>query len=256
MENTYRRFATINVIGLILSGLLYAWIARSGTFDFWVTQHFFDPLSRTFPMENNRTLFFFGHTVLKKIIVISWLICIVLALASSWIRYLLPWRGALFTFVVMAGATAQLIQSLKHASIHACPYDLAMYGGHDAWFPLFDKIITVVRMGHCWPGGHASAGFGIIAGYFALRQQKPDWARRLLVLGIVLGTVMGAVQVVRGAHFVSHNLWSLWLVWALCFAIDVLMRFVPFVLRRKMRMPSIIVVDIADGQRIAKIPNR
>jgi membrane-associated PAP2 superfamily phosphatase len=27
---------------------------------------------------------------------------------------------------------------------------------------------------------------------------------------------MSLVQVIRGAHFLSHNLWSLWIVWAVC----------------------------------------
>jgi membrane-associated PAP2 superfamily phosphatase len=232
VENSYRQFASINLFGLVVSGLLFAYIAHSGTFDFWVSQHFFDPVANNFPMEKNRTLFFLGHTVLKKITVVGWILCIPLAIASTWVQRLRPWRGALWTFVVMAGATAQLVQSLKGASVHACPYDLAMYGGKEMWFPLFDAVANVVHKGQCWPGGHASAGFGIIAGYFALRTQQPRWARWALITGLVLGSVMGAVQVVRGAHFISHNLWSLWLTWAMCFAIDAAMHVVRTVRRQ------------------------
>lgn len=54
----------------------------------------------------------------------------------------------------------------------------------------------------------------------------------MLIGGLALGTVMGAVQMMRGAHFLSHNLWTLWVVWAACFAIDVLIRFAPCALRR------------------------
>lgn len=227
MQNSYRRFNAVNLIGLILSGLLFAWIAHSGTLDFWLSQQFFDPVSQTFPLQHNRPLFFLGHTVLKKITVIGWLICIVLAVASIRLQRLRPWRRTLITFVVMAGCTAQVVQALKGSSIHACPYDLAMYGGNAPWFPLFDSITAAVHKGRCWPGGHASAGFAIIAGYFALREKEPRWARWALIAGLVLGTVMGAVQVVRGAHFLSHNLWSLWFVWAVCFAISMLIQVVP-----------------------------
>lgn len=233
MENSYRRFVSINFIGLVLSGLLFTWLSRNGTFDFWLTQHFFDPVTQTFPLQHNRTLFFLGHTLLKKVTVVGWLLCLVMAIAAGWVPRLLPWRRALLTFFVMAACVAQLVQSLKGASIHACPYDLAMYGGHDRWFALFDPATVASRLGHCWPGGHASAGFAVIAGYFALRMQAPRWAHRLLAAGVLLGSVMAAVQIVRGAHFLSHNLWSLWLTWAVCLAIDMLIRLAGFIKHRK-----------------------
>lgn len=216
MENSSRRFIFANLFGLVAAGIVFTWISRSGALDFWVTQRFFDPVTRTFPLEHNHTLFFWGHAVLKKISVVAWLICIGLAFASIRVRALQSWRQVLLTFIVMGGLASWLVQSLKGASPHSCPYDLAVYGGSDFWFPLFDTVTTIVHKGQCWPGGHASAGFVLIAGYFALREKAPKWARRVLVFSLVLGTVMSAVQVVRGAHFVSHNLWSLWLVWATC----------------------------------------
>lgn len=222
MQYSYRRFISINLIGLFITGMLFTWIARSGTFDFWVSQYFFDPVTRTFPLEHNHRLFFWGHTVLKKISVIIWLLSIGLAVASIRLKALRQWRRALLLFIVMGGCVSLVVQSLKGSSIHACPYDLAMYGGKDFWFPLFDTITMAVHKGRCWPGGHASAGFVLIAGYFALREQAPSWARGILIGSLVLGAVMSAVQVVRGAHFVSHNLWSLWFSWAVCATISML----------------------------------
>jgi membrane-associated PAP2 superfamily phosphatase len=220
VAHSYRRFALINAIGLALAALLFTWIARSGTLDFWIEQRFFDPVTHSFPLKNSPHLVFLGHTMLKNITSLGLVIGIVLALGSSWIAFLRPWRRALITFCVMAGGAALVVQQLKGSSVHACPWDLTMYGGHDAWFPLFDRISAAVELGRCWPGGHASGGFAIIAGYFALRTQHPQWARRSLALGLALGTIMGGVQMVRGAHFLSHNLWTLWFAWATCFVID------------------------------------
>jgi membrane-associated PAP2 superfamily phosphatase len=50
--------------------------------------------------------------------------------------------------------------------------------------------------------------------YFAFMHSQPDLARNLLQIGVVMGVLMGMVQVMRGAHFLSHVLWSGWLVWA------------------------------------------
>lgn len=222
LNNSYRRFARINLLGLLLSGLLFTWIARNGALDFWLAQQFFDPVAQHFPLRASQSLEFWGHAVLKSITVWIWVICIVLTLASSWVRVLRPWRRALLLFVLMAGCAAFVIQTLKGASVHSCPWDINVFGGQARWFPLFGPIGSLAGPGLCWPGGHASGGFALAAGYFALRERTPQLARWILAVGLLFGTVMSLVQMARGAHFLSHNLWSLWLVWATCFAIDVL----------------------------------
>ena len=58
------------------------------------------------------------------------------------------------------------------------------------------------------------------------RESKPKWARLILLFSLVMGAVMSAVQMARGAHFLSHNLWSVWLVWATCFVIDALLHLI------------------------------
>jgi len=45
----------------------------------------------------------------------------------------------------------------------------------------------------------------------------PERKRRCIAVGVValvLSFGMGWVQQMRGAHFLSHTLWSLWLSWA------------------------------------------
>jgi membrane-associated PAP2 superfamily phosphatase len=52
-----------------------------------------------------------------------------------------------------------------------------------------------------------------MAFYFALREDCVRAARICLMVGLVAGTVMGWSQMMRGAHFMSHNVWSGWVVW-------------------------------------------
>ena len=68
--------------------------------------------------------------------------------------------------------------------------------------------------GHCFPGGHASAGFCLFAFYFAGRALD---SRRLMQVGLwgglIAGMGFGLARVAQGAHFLSHNLWSAVLCW-------------------------------------------
>lgn len=225
MENiNRRRFVAMNTIGLIISGVFLTWLSRNGTIDFGITQNFFDSVSHSFPLRGAPLLVNFGHTMLQYLTDFLLIAGIVLASISTWVRRLRPWRNVLITFCVMATSSAILIASLKAGSVHSCPWDLAMYGGTAQWLPLFGPVHLGVEYGHCFPGGHASGGYALIAGYFAFRNHDIRWARCWLILGLTLGSIMGTVQIARGAHFLSHNLWTLWLVWTTCFAIDVLIQ--------------------------------
>ena len=52
-----------------------------------------------------------------------------------------------------------------------------------------------------------------MAFYFGLRDTHVRTARLFLATGFGAGMVMGWSQMMRGAHFLSHNVWSAWVVW-------------------------------------------
>lgn len=107
-----------------------------------------------------------------------------------------------------------LVSAFKHVSQSSCPWDLiefggvASYTGHWGW-PAGDG-----GPGHCFPAGHASAGFAFVGGYFALRRCAPRHAQACLWASLAAGLVLGLVQQLRGAHFMSHTLWTAWICWA------------------------------------------
>ena len=57
---------------------------------------------------------------------------------------------------------------------------------------------------------------------------RPRIAASVFAAGIAAGFALGWVQQLRGAHFLSHTLWSLWiaaaLVWSVLFAFALLQR--------------------------------
>jgi membrane-associated PAP2 superfamily phosphatase len=74
--------------------------------------------------------------------------------------------------------------------------------------------------GHCFPAGHASSGFAFVGGFFAFRKTDPGIARKWLLAALLAGLVLGIAQQLRGAHFMSHTLWTGFICWTLAFAID------------------------------------
>ena len=61
-----------------------------------------------------------------------------------------------------------------------------------------------------------SGAFAFLSGYFVLRLHTARWARRWLVGVLVVGVLFGTAQLVRGAHYPSHTLWTAWCCWAIC----------------------------------------
>lgn len=117
-----------------------------------------------------------------------------------------------------------LISLLKNASPTSCPWDLIEFGGaatpmsHWAWH------IADGGPGQCFPAGHASAGFAFMGGYFVLRADAPRQAKLCLELALVAGFVLGLSQQLRGAHFMSHTLWSAWVCWVAAYGLDAVIR--------------------------------
>jgi membrane-associated PAP2 superfamily phosphatase len=52
-----------------------------------------------------------------------------------------------------------------------------------------------------------------MAAYFSLRHSGAPSARIWLAGALLAGLVLGLAQQMRGAHFMSHTLWTAWLSW-------------------------------------------
>lgn len=112
------------------------------------------------------------------------------------------------------------VSALKHISRTSCPWDLAAFGGHAQWVSHWAWGASDGGPGRCFPAGHASAGFAFVTGWFALRGRSPGWARAWLAIGLGTGLLLGVVQQFRGAHFMSHTLWTAWVCWGIAWLAD------------------------------------
>jgi membrane-associated PAP2 superfamily phosphatase len=72
--------------------------------------------------------------------------------------------------------------------------------------------------GHCFPSGHAVAAFAFFGLYFLWRPHRPRLAAATAAATLIIGLAFGWAQLARGAHYLSHTLWSAWLCWAVNYA--------------------------------------
>lgn len=188
--------------------------------DIHLTNVFFDAQQHLFPLRHNVFLSQWMHVGLKWLMVLVAFICLGLYVVSYRITELKSYRmSLLWVFIGMVLSTGG-VSVLKHHSMHGCPWDLTRYGGKLPLLGLFETAPIGVEAGACFPAGHPSGGFALMAFYFAFMLNKPYFAKVMLFAGIVMGLVMGCVQVMRGAHFLSHILWSGWVVWVVLLALE------------------------------------
>lgn len=125
-------------------------------------------------------------------------------------------------WVLITLACLLLVPALKRVSATSCPWDLQVFGGVAAYVPHWQFGMHDGGPGHCFPSGHAVAAFAFVSGWFALRHHAPRSARWWLAAVLGLGVVFGWAQMVRGAHYASHTMWSAWICWTACALLNAL----------------------------------
>ena len=200
-----RRFYLIQLILLTVTGLAFTWISRNEVWDFALTRMWFDPVSQQFPWKENVWLDLINHRLAKDTVIAV----AVIALLTGAIRR----NGRLVLVALLTGVGPLVVGILKATSAHSCPWDLIEFGGKAVSWPLFSALPLDSGPGRCFPGGHASSGFGVMALFFWFYPQRPRLAWLCFLAGALLGMLMGYGQMMRGAHFLSHNLWAGWWVW-------------------------------------------
>ncbi|WP_012314832.1 phosphatase PAP2 family protein [Pseudomonas putida] len=160
------------------------------------------------------------HERVKQVVILFALVLIAGLVASLVNPKFRLWQRPLGYAVLTIGLCTSIVTPLKALTEVQCPWSLQAFGGSEPYVPLLADRVDSPKPGRCWPGGHASTGFGLLALYFALRDRHPRAGRVVLALALGLGTLLSVGRMLQGAHFLSHNVWTLlidWLIAVLCY---------------------------------------
>lgn len=214
--------------GLPLAAMTLLLLVDVPRLDFALAHLFYDP-QNGFIGRHSAFLEDVLHDRAKQAVILLGVLAIAGFLASLLPTRLRQWRRPLGYLVLALALSTAIVTPLKAVTAVQCPWSLEEFGGVEPYSPLLGHHTYVDKPGRCWPGGHASAGFCLLALFFALRDRRPRLARAALVGALTLGSVFSLGRMMQGAHFLSHNVWTLlfdWMISLVCYRL-VLYRSVP-----------------------------
>lgn len=220
--------------GLCAAGLLLAagvpvllWIGQHTDWDLCLADAMYDMASGSFPAR---------HAWWAEVLLHVWARYLLIALAGAGVAFvawdaLRPWsfvraavRLRMRAVAACSIAIPVVVSALKHRSFLHCPWDIDRYGGTAVYVRLLDALPASITPGRCFPAGHATSALWLAALSLLWGRDRPRAALATFAAGLLAGIGMGWMQQMRGAHFLSHTLWSAWIAAALVWACAVWLR--------------------------------
>lgn len=192
---------------------LLAWDASGG--DLWVMRHVGSAAGFAW-----RESWFTTQVIHQGGRLLSWVAVAFILLVNLRPALLLPRlsRRERLDWLLITLLCLAVVSLVKRASLTSCPWDLAEFGGTAHYVSHWAFGLRDGGGGHCFPSGHASAAFAFLSGGWVLARAYPRAARAWLVTVVALGIVYGIGQMLRGAHYPSHTMWTAWICCALTVA--------------------------------------
>jgi len=206
---------------IIITALLLALTLLAEQFthlDVILQNKFFDfnTCSWMLSRQNNLLLHFFFYNGAKIALIAAGAVAFIIFGASFESAKLRGYRYALLLFLsAMAIVPLVLAGAKKYTNVY-CPAQLTLYCGTKPYAKLFESYPASFdrkanNKGRCFPAGHASGGFALMVLFFCLKKRRNKWLG--LTSGVCAGWAMGFYQMLRGEHFLSHTVTSMFGAW-------------------------------------------
>jgi membrane-associated PAP2 superfamily phosphatase len=204
-------------IGLALMGAMLLALDFWTDVDLTLADYAFDRERGVFPWRNAWFAAVFMHVWVKvALIAVGTGVVIVTAVDALHRLSCIPRRARTRLRIVAFCALAIPLAAgavRRHAVSH-CPWDIDRYGGHAPYVRLLEAPPPGTAPGHCFPAAHATSALWLAAFAVFWVPHRMRTAGLVFALGIGTGLGLGWMQQLRGAHFLSHTLWSVWIAGA------------------------------------------
>ncbi|MDZ7818819.1 MAG: phosphatase PAP2 family protein [Aliarcobacter sp.] len=141
-------------------------------------------------------------------------------------RLIQEYKKGLIIVLLAAIFVPLMIGSLKAITNTPCPCNIVNFNGVYPDIKVFDsypKDFIQPSKAKCWPAGHASGGFALMALFFLFKTPKNQ--KRALIGALIVGWSMGSYKMLLGDHFLSHTLITMIMAWLIILIIVKLTQF-------------------------------
>lgn len=176
--------------------------------DLWIQRLLFDQTDTSWMISpNDRGLSYIIFYTSPKVIYVFLGVTSLFWLFRKWRKEGWQSQQSRLLLVVFVGVTVPLFVGwLKETTGVTCPDQESLFGGVSPHTSIWRNAIdgAYYYKLHCWPAGHASGGFGLMAIRLLGPTGLDGWV--WIVPGMTLGWVTGLYQMARGQHFLSHTI--------------------------------------------------
>ena len=193
-------------------GAILLWLLFDNTgLDQWIARLYYDFDKSKWPFAKNPTTVL-AYNLSKELIIAFGVLLLGLFFYSFKNYHLAPYHRILLFLIICLIIVPSEIGLLKSFFYKARPEQAIEFGGKLPHTGLF-KFLWGAKDASNWPGGHVSGGAALLAIYFPLRDRSKTLGYLGLAFALLYWFGMSWIQVMRGQHFMSHNLWTLWFTW-------------------------------------------
>ena len=205
-------------LDILLTGLcivLTIALFETTQIDLRVQDRFYDPV-RGWRIDRRarvpRLIFYQSPKVIFGVFIVGLLACIMAPASLSGQLPLSPIdAGFLLTCAVVIPITAWFLKKMTGV-LYPCYVD--RFGGTEPYRTLLESIPRVAGRvrGRGFPAAHCSGAFAFMALYFVM-PGPARWAG--LGVGLAAGWTIGTYQMLKGVHYLSHTIVTMFLAWAI-----------------------------------------
>lgn len=183
---------------------------------------FFNFETKEWLVSSNETFVKFIFYRFPKYCIVTYGICLIFWLTKlSIYKQNIQLQKKLFFLIITLILTPLTVSIFKHYSPIICPIHIIEFGGsktHISPLDLFKDGVFFGNDGRCFPAGHASGGFSLIALYFVMKDKSSKFYA--LLGSLALGCVMGLFQMAKGVHYLSDTITSLAIAYIVCITME------------------------------------
>jgi membrane-associated PAP2 superfamily phosphatase len=203
LNNKSHNKSIVTGIALIVLSL---WMQPHRELDYFIQSLFFNFSSKTWLIYETPHVRMLWYTLPK---ILLGIVCVILIALRYKTHDPLKLRK-ISAFLFCMAFIPLVISFIKSKTNVHCPNDLADFNGRVPFRSIFDfssykEILKNYGNGNCFPGGHASGGYAFMSAYLVVDEK---YKAKAIGLGFILGTFMASYQTFKGAHFLSHTLFT------------------------------------------------